>query len=254
VGEWTISNYTLNQVQTMDGTYTCWSEQYNQHYHSTKDGAMRETLYKHILPAFEYHQNYTKKKHLNILDICFGLGYNTFSTLLYIIQNNLDITVSLYSPELDEKLINSLSEFQYPDEFKPIQEIIKEVIQKRHYKDNQFEISLFIGDAKEYIKTLKGIDIVYQDAFSSEVNQELWSKAYFSDIKDCMSEEGIITTYSISSTIRLNMYENGLYIYDYYNEVVRKSTLAFPHKQNHIQSDYIDMELKKKRNPNLISF
>jgi hypothetical protein len=65
-------------------------------------------LHKHIIPAFSHSYN---KKELNILDICFGLGYNSFATIFYILENKLDIKINIYSPELDFDLIKSLKDF-----------------------------------------------------------------------------------------------------------------------------------------------
>ena len=62
-----------------DGTNTLYSKEFDEPYHSTKDGALHESLEKHVKPSLSI-----KNKHntLTILDICFGLGYNTFATLL----------------------------------------------------------------------------------------------------------------------------------------------------------------------------
>lgn len=87
-------------VPTKDGSHTLFSTHYNQHYHNVDDGAIQEALYKHVIPALSFHSN---KTHLRILDICFGLGYNTFATLYYIVKNRLNIQVTIYSPELDKK-------------------------------------------------------------------------------------------------------------------------------------------------------
>ena len=50
------------------------------------------------------------------------------------------------------------------------------------------------------------------------------------------------------------MSENNLFIYEYKKELKDRSTLAFPYKLNNkeIKENYkfIDMELKKVRNPN----
>ena len=75
-------------VATKDGSNTLFSKLYNQHYHNPDDGAINEALSKHIIPAFTFHKD---KRELNILDICFGIGYNTFSTIYYCLQNNLDV-------------------------------------------------------------------------------------------------------------------------------------------------------------------
>ena len=36
-------------IQSDDGSYTAYSPEYNEHYHSTKDGALNESLKKHIV-------------------------------------------------------------------------------------------------------------------------------------------------------------------------------------------------------------
>ena len=80
-------------VTTKDGSNTLFSQRYNQHYHNPDDGAINEALTKHIIPTFTFHKD---KKELTILDICFGIGYNTFSTIYYVLQNNLDIKLNFY--------------------------------------------------------------------------------------------------------------------------------------------------------------
>ena len=235
-----------NLVKTYDGSNTLFSKKYKQHFHDVRTGAVKEALTKHIIPSFEYHKKYNKKS-LKILDICFGLGYNTLATIYYIRKNSLDIKIQLYSPELDFKLINSLKEFEYPQEFEELKPIIQELCTNRVYKNESLNIDLFIGDAREYIKTLDEIDIVYQDAFSSEVNSELWSVEYFKDIYNATSKDCIITTYSIATNVRLSLYEAGFEIYEINPTGKRKQSLALKHKQE-LEAKYIDMELKKERN------
>lgn len=236
-------------IKTIDGSNTLYSEKYNQHFHDIKTGAITEALNKHIIPAFAYHQN---KKSLKILDICFGLGYNTFSTIFYILQNNLNINIEIFTPELDKDLIDSLITFEYPKEFNPLKNIISELLKNHSYQDENIKIKLFIGDAREYINSLKNIDIVYQDAFSSEVNKELWSVEYFKDIYNVTSNDAIMTTYSIATNVRLSMYEAGFEIYEINPTGNRKQTAALKQKVD-IEAKYIDMELKKQRNQDAVA-
>ena len=157
-------------IQTIDGSNTLFSTKYNQHFHDLKTGAIKESLNKHVIPALSLKKD---SKNLKILDICFGIGYNTFSTIYYILENNLDICLEIYSPELDEELIKSLDRFDFPKEFEKIKHIIDSIAKNFSYEDEKIKINIFIGDAREYIKTLEHIDIIFQDAFSSEVNKEL---------------------------------------------------------------------------------
>jgi tRNA U34 5-methylaminomethyl-2-thiouridine-forming methyltransferase MnmC len=237
-------------VATKDGSNTLFSKLYNQHYHNPDDGAINEALSKHIIPAFTFHKD---KLELTILDICFGIGYNTFSTIYYCLQNNLNIKLNIFSPELDGNLVKSLENFEFPKEFDSIKHIINSIAKTSKYEDENLKIEVFIGDARNYIKSLNenSFDIIYQDAFSSDVNFELWTKEYFDDIYKLCNDSCIMSSYAIATPIRLSMYEAGFFIYEN-RPVKRKITLAFKKKQDLIEK-YVDMELKKQRNKEAVA-
>lgn len=240
-----MSNNKL--VITSDGSHTLFSNRYNQHFHNTEDGSLSEALNKHVIPAFTFHINKTE---LNILDICYGIGYNTLATIFYVITNKLNIKLNIYSPELDFDLIKSLNEFEYPPEFSSFKDIIYHLSQNQKFSSQNLNIEIFIGNARQYLKKLPTnfFDIIYQDAFSSDVNFELWTKEFFEDVYKISKRNSILTTYAISTNIRLSLSEAGFFIYEL-KPTKRKITLAFKQKQNLI-GQYIDMELKKERNKN----
>ena len=229
-----------------DGSFTAYSKEYGEHYHSTKDGALYESLIKHIVPALSIQKD---KEELNILDICFGLGFNTLATIYYLKQNNLTTKVNIYSPELDRDLVNSLKDFTYPKEFESIQHIILEIISNGFYTDEQFHIEVFLGDAREYILNFEEakFDIVYQDAFSPSSNPILWTQEYFADIKRIIKEEAVLTTYSIALATRLALYENDFNIYINSGKDYRDATLASPSKLDGFK--VVDMIHKISCNP-----
>ncbi len=233
-----------------DGTHTLFSKEFNEPYHSTKDGALHESLEKHVKPALSIHKN---KCSLIILDICFGLGYNTFATIYYIKKYNLKTKVHILSPEFDEELISSLATFSYPSEFNSISHIIKAISQNGYYEDEQFKIEILLGDARKTVPQIKEkVDIVYQDAFSPTQNPLLWTREFFADIAKISKSDTILTTYSTAASIRLGLYENGFLIFVYYGEMTRYSTIASMKMLDNLE--YIDMELKKVRNPTARSF
>lgn len=249
-----MGSWTIKVVTTSDGTNTLYSKQFDQHYHSVKEGALNESLSKHVLPALHYHKN---KKELTILDICFGIGYNSLATLYYIQTNNLDIKVNIYSPEFDLNLLHSIENFTFPKEFKSLHPIIQRISQNLYYEDEKCKIKIYNGDAREYLDILYKqnllFDIVYQDAFSSEVNRLLWTQEYFGQIKNVLNDDAIITTYSIATPIRLSIYNNGLNIYEYKPDNSNRITLALNKKQIDTKYKYIDMELKQQRNKTAIA-
>lgn len=227
-------------VQSEDGSFTAFSREFQEHYHSTKDGALHESLSKHVIPAFEHCK---ERDEVTILDICFGLGFNTLATLYYVKQNDIKKKIRIFSPEFDAELVASLRSFTYPDIFEPFLPIIKALSTTNLYEDEALYIELYIGDAREYLRNCdERFDIVYQDAFSPSTNPILWTKEYFSDIARLIKDDGILTTYSMALKTRLALYENGFNIYVNSGEGHRDATLAS--KSELLGYEEIDMEHK----------
>lgn len=236
-------------VKSEDGSYTAYSKEYDEHYHSTKDGALHESLSKHVIPSFE---RFDTPKSLTILDICFGLGFNTLATLHYIASEKLDTKVAIYSPELDGELVRSLEDFTYPDIFQPYLHIIKSIVKTGKYEDENIYIEVFIGDARTFVKnTSIQFDIVYQDAFSPSVNPLLWTEEYFKDIARLIKDEGVLSTYSIALPIRMALFKNGFHLYLYHAQNCRASTLASKSLQKDLE--WVDVAHKMACNPDIVT-
>jgi len=207
-----------------DGSYTAYSKEYNEHYHSTKDGALHESLYKHVIPAMDAKK---MQDEVVILDICFGLGFNTLATIYHHQQNNFTSKLKIYSPELDKALVYSLKDFTYPKEFTTLEPIIKALVEKQVYEDENLYIEVFLGDAREYVKRFENFfDVVYQDAFSPSSNPILWTQEYFTDIAKSIKKDGVLTTYSTALKTRLALHYNEFFIYTNEGEKFRTSTIA----------------------------
>ena len=235
----------MNWVQSEDGSYTAYSPEYDEHYHSTKDGALNESLKKHIEPAFAIHK---AKDHLKIIDICFGLGFNTLLSLYYRDTYYPNTTLEIYSPELNGELVASLVTFPYPEIFEPYLNVITDIATLGGYEDERTSITVDITDARVAMRELCGIwDVCYQDAFSPSVNPLLWTKEYFADVARLMGEEGVVTTYSIALAIRMGLYENGFNVYLNAGEGYRSATVASRRLLNEYEK--IDVQHKMKCNP-----
>lgn len=230
-----------------DGSFTAYSSEYNEHYHSTQDGALSESLLKHVKPAFSC----IKKNTINILDICYGLGFNTLATLFFIKEQELGVKLKIYSVELDETLIKSLEYFTYPKEFEAFKDIILQLSSDGVYEDENLYIEIFLGDAREYVRRFEDkFDMVYQDAFSPSVNPILWTKEYFTDIKNAMKQESILTTYSIALKTRLALHENGFNIYLNSGDGFRNATVASLSELNMFEK--VNMRHKISCNPDVV--
>lgn len=235
----------MNWVQSEDGSYTAFSPEYNEHYHSTKDGALHESLVKHVQPAFLLHDT---KDHLKIIDICFGLGFNTLATLYYRDTYYPDTTLEIYSPELNGKLVASLVSFPYPEIFEPYLNVITDIATLGGYEDERTSITVEITDARVAMRELSEVwDVCYQDAFSPTANPLLWTKEYFTDVARLMGDEGVVTTYSIALAIRMALHENGFKVYLNTGEGHRSATVAS--RRLLLAFEKIDVEHKMKCNP-----
>ena len=234
-------------VKSEDGSFTAFSEQFQEHYHSTRDGALHESLYKHVIPAFEHHKD---KETITILDICFGLGFNTLATLYYMKKEGIKKKIRIFSPEFDGALIASLKGFKYPEIFTPFLPIIEALSEKQFYLDDALYIELFIGDARHYLKQCDArFDVVYQDAFSPASNPMLWTTEYFKDVAALMHDDAILTTYSMALKTRLALRDNGMHVYINAGEGFRDATLAS--KSLLAEYEKVDVDHKSACNPDV---
>lgn len=232
---------TISFRQSADGSMSAYNAQFDECYHSLKDGALNETLYKHIYPSLQHcitHYGNTLKTLSNtlyVLDICFGLGYNTLTLLStlaqgQILRESFTGKVKIYSPEQDENVFKILHNLTYPSsicdtlQLNEMLEHFETARQTSQYYgkigDMEFEIHLYKGDALTFLENLKRdlcgeFHIIFQDAFSPKKNPSLWSKEYFALLYHLLHTQGIITTYSQSRIVRENAIDAGFKVYDY---------------------------------------
>ncbi len=240
-------------VVTKDGTNTLYSEQYDEHYHSVLDGAVVESMKKHIEPAFKAVLDDATNE-VAILDICFGLGYNVLSAIKYISSLGRDISVKIISPELNRELVVGLVDFDYPDELAEFKHIVEQIAKYAKYSDKNTSVEVFFESARDTVKRVEAssMDIVFQDAFSPKNNRELWTVEYFCDIRRLMKPKSVLTTYTKSTGVRLAMLEAGFKIYEYNDDAVRSGTIAGVGIEGVFVP--IDMTQKLKNAPNAKAF
>ena len=87
----------LIEILTKDGSYSLKSVFFQENFHSLL-GALEETQLKFTAPS---NLQRFKGKSLNVLDICFGLGYNSASLLNELIKQKSYL--NLYALEIDKK-------------------------------------------------------------------------------------------------------------------------------------------------------
>lgn len=216
-------------IKTSDGSCTLFSKEYQESYHSLKDGAINETLFKHVFPAFSYAEF---GETIRVLDICFGLGYNSFFTLKHFLSTKYSQRLEIYSPEKDIFLFHSLKNFEYPTEIFyfdgiGIGEILRELDQTKKYIGKKWKLECYLGDAIRYIQEFPDnfFDMIYQDAFSPTKNPQLWSNEYFKLLYQKLAENGVVTTYSQSSLVKNHAIQSGFKVYEIKQGITRNSRI-----------------------------
>lgn len=107
-------------VLTQDGSTGLYNYQVDDIYHSVY-GARTEAWEKFIKPLF-FEKNFSNKKQLKVLDICYGIGYNTKALLKKLLLSNYKGAVQIDVLEHDKSLV-LLSPFIKDGFFKKIPEV-----------------------------------------------------------------------------------------------------------------------------------
>ena len=232
-------------IQSHDGSLTLYSAKYNEHYHSLREGALQESYKKHIFPAFAC-ADIASAAH--ILDICFGLGYNVYSCLLYAQKYLPKTKLHITSVELDLPLIRSLVDFTYPQEFEEIYDFKKIQISLSSdlcYESEHLSIKIINQDAREAIANLtQSFDIMFQDPFSLNKTPLFWTTEYFQLIKQKMHPKTILTTYAKSSAILYTMSECGFVLYK--NKEKKRTIGTLASLQFAEFADFLTIDMKNK--------
>jgi tRNA U34 5-methylaminomethyl-2-thiouridine-forming methyltransferase MnmC len=190
-------NKFLKFVNTADNSTTFFNEEYNETYHSTS-GALEESFKKFIEPS-------NLKENTKILDICFGIGYNSYAAIKTCKK------ISITALENDKDIINKIQTINIDQEY----EIIKQLAKNLEYKDKNYNLKLILGDAKVTIKQLKDkFDYIFLDPFSPKKCPELWTESFFKDIYKLCNSGAILTTYSCARVVRDNLKKAGFQVKD----------------------------------------
>jgi tRNA U34 5-methylaminomethyl-2-thiouridine-forming methyltransferase MnmC len=201
---------------TDDGSYTFFSEEFGQTFHS-KYGAKEESIYKFAVPTLLAEK--ASRGHLRLLDVCYGLGYNSAAALATIWEANPDCTVEIIALELDRHVAQSAMEHHLlADWVEPIPQLLSELAQSLAVSQDRLQAELIFGDARQTIQQVIDrqfqADAVFLDPFSPRCCPQLWTVEFIDRVSKCCAQDGRITTYSCAVAVRTAMMLAGLAIAD----------------------------------------
>jgi len=202
----------LIEILTKDGSYSLRSIVFQENFHSLL-GALEETKLKFTDPS-NLHR--FKGKSLNVLDICFGLGYNSASLLDELIEQKSYL--NLYALEIDKNPLEySLRNKSFLRLWEPkVQKIFESLYSKNYFEDEFFKCEILWGDARKKINNIPSaykFDLIYLDGFSPQKCPQVWTIEFLSKVTEKLNPNGYLLTYSSSAAVRKTLRNLGLEIF-----------------------------------------
>ncbi len=202
---------------TKDGSSTFYSEHFQQFYHNP-NGSVSES--KHVFfETSELIEDLKENKPITIFEVGFGTGLNLFLLMDYYLKTESKSSVHFYSVEafpLSEEQAQHINFSDFSD-FEELHEVLPKVFGDLNSGWNTFNpisslsvsLHLFKGLFNELECVDHKVDYIFHDAFSPEVNEELWSAETFSKLKSFSSQKAVLTTYGAASKARAAMAVGG---------------------------------------------
>ncbi|MBU7584614.1 MAG: tRNA (5-methylaminomethyl-2-thiouridine)(34)-methyltransferase MnmD [Nostoc sp. TH1S01] len=199
---------------TADGSFTFFSQEFSESFHS-HFGAKQESYFKFVEPT--QLAQAARKSVVRLLDICYGLGYNTAAALQTIWAVNPSCYVELIGLELNPAvpqaaIANHLFE-QWNYEYTPI---LKQLAFEQQAETERLQAKLLIGDARVSIQELNqsgfSADAIFLDPFSPPHCPHLWTVEFLEKVSVCLRKNGLLATYSCAASVRTALQLAGLKI------------------------------------------
>ncbi len=216
---------TTNEIihhLSKDGSSTLYSEHFQQFYHNP-NGAVSES--KHVFfdtPGLTEILSSPKTNSLSILEIGFGTGLNFLLFLDQYLSNKCSFPVHFFSVEgfpISEDLAQKLNFSDFLNS-KELEEFLPSVFRTIGPGNNTFSevlgtnihLHVFYGLFEEIKSIPKPTDFIFHDAFSPEVNPELWTVETFQKLTEFGNSKAVLSTYCAASKARAALAKAGWYV------------------------------------------
>jgi tRNA U34 5-methylaminomethyl-2-thiouridine-forming methyltransferase MnmC len=199
---------------TQDGSYTFFSVEFGETFHSTQ-GAKAEAFQK--FAEATNLQAKAKNPSIRLLDVCYGLGYNTAAALETIAITHPSCQIELHGLELDPTVpLGALTPDLLAGWSPSVQQVLRGLAQTSHCQREGLTAHLWIADARHSIQQLvhSGFqaDAIFFDPFSPRRCPQLWTVEFFRAVAQCLAPDGKLSTYSRSAAVRSALLAAGLCI------------------------------------------
>jgi tRNA U34 5-methylaminomethyl-2-thiouridine-forming methyltransferase MnmC len=188
-------------------------------YHN-RAGAFTEALNCYCLPS-QAAATLAQKQSLVVLDVCFGLGYNTFVLLEHLCQLGCAGSVDIFALEIDSAILRCVEDIFEDSRLRHVAAMFadKQPTRFGFYKGQcrSLEANLHVieEDFRQFIAQREGgADLVFHDPFSPNKLPQLWTVDIFQHYYRLLLDfRGSLLTYSAASAVRAGLREAGFQVF-----------------------------------------
>lgn len=200
---------------TEDGSYTFFSPEFQETFHSSF-GAKQEAEVRYIEPC-QIKDLATQQSTVRILDVCYGLGYNSAAALEAIWSVNPQCQVELIALEIAVDVPRQAIQYNLLAQWQlPIPSLLAKLSSEFQVCQDFLFAKLLLNDARQSIQSLVienwQADAIFLDPFSPPKCPQLWTVEFISLLSKCLTPQGRLATYSSSAAVRTAFLSAGLNI------------------------------------------
>src|SRR3989344_8752724 len=140
----------LKKIITADNSESFMNEEVGESYHS-HTGGVEEALKKYAIPC--KIKELAKTGNIKILDVCFGMGYNSAMAISSALEENPECHIEVFGLENDIEIIKKIQDINPPIPY--FQKYKQLTINKLQFTDKNIKVTILLGDAKTEAKKLK---------------------------------------------------------------------------------------------------
>ena len=201
----------LRALETADGSLSLHSDQFDEAFHSSA-GALEEAEAKFVQPS--ELARFSQASGLKLLDVCFGLGYNSAALMRALPEINPP-ELLWWGLELDRRPLKWALDHQPFRELWP-SAVLQRLEQLHHsssWCDSGGQGRMLWGDARQNLKALPDlcqVDLILLDAFSPSRCPQLWSEEFLGALAERLAPGGRLLTYCRAAAVRGSLRRAGL--------------------------------------------
>ncbi|KPQ36123.1 MAG: hypothetical protein HLUCCA11_07885 [Phormidesmis priestleyi Ana] len=213
-------------VKTKDGSSTFYSEVFGEWFHN-REGACREAQQTYIETSrlaqlvqrrLEAAGHESTPDSLKILDVCYGLGYNTAAALetIWQVDQTHRLPVEIRALEIDIEVARSAIAQNLIHAYPPaVQQTLQQLAAHSSIAQPNLNAAILLGDARKQVHSLIQqhwqADIIFLDPFSPQNCPQLWTVEFLQQVAQCLSPlNGLLITYSCAAAVRISLAAAGL--------------------------------------------